>query len=139
MSLEIRVSSMPRPLTPRPSEFTQPFWAALDAGRFLTTMCTACRRISFPPREFCTACAEAQPEWVELSGHGCLYSSTRVHAAGGRFAWMAPYSIGIVDLEEGPRLLTRLMPEASSLALDARIRLIVLRHADGPLFAATAK
>jgi uncharacterized OB-fold protein len=128
---------MPRPLAPRPSEFTQPFWRALDAGRLTTTRCGACQRLSFPPREFCAACGKSQAQWIELAGRGRLYSRTRIHSAGGRFAWLAPYSVGIIDLQEGLRILTRLMPEASDLPLDSPVQLIILRHTDGPLFAAT--
>jgi hypothetical protein len=61
-----------------------------------------------------------------------------VHAAAGAFAALSPYSVGIVDLDDGPRLLVRLLPGASAAALDSTVQLVVLRHPDGPLLAADA-
>lgn len=138
MTLGFVDSSMPRPLAPRASDFSRSFWDALAKGVLVTTRCTACTRPSFPPRPNCPACGSDRHEWFELSGRGSLYSRTRIHAAGGPFAWLAPYSVGIIDLDEGVRLLTRLLPSASCLPLDSAVRLVVLRHSDGPLFAAVA-
>lgn len=138
MTLGFVDSTLPRPLQPLPSAFSAPFWGALAEGRFTATQCRNCARISFPPRPHCPACGDASYAWTALSGRGRLYSRTRIHAAGGPFAWLVPYSVGIVDLDEGVRILTRLLPSASSLDLDSRVELVVLRHADGPLFAARA-
>ena len=49
---------------------------------------------------------------------------------------MAPYSVGIVDLDEGVRILTRLMHDASSLPPGSRVNLAIIDHTDGPLFVA---
>jgi uncharacterized OB-fold protein len=130
--------TLPRPYAPAQSAFGAPFWKALAAGRFTTTRCGGCGELSFPPRPSCTRCQSEASSWVELTGCGMLYSRTRIHAAGGAFAAFAPYSVGIVDLDEGVRVLTRLLPSASALPLDSRVRLVVLRHPDGPLFAAEA-
>jgi uncharacterized OB-fold protein len=138
MSLPVVDCTLPRPLAPQASAFTRTFWQALADGRLTTTRCEDCREWSFPPRPVCTRCGSASQAWQTLSGHGRLYSCTRVHAAGGAFAAYAPYSVGIVDLDEGLRLLTRVMPDASALPLDAAVQIVVLRHPDGVLFAAAA-
>jgi uncharacterized OB-fold protein len=130
--------TLPRPYAPPKNAFGAPFWHALAAGRFTTTRCAACGAATFPPRPICPHCHAARHEWIELDGRGRLYSATRIHAAGGAFAAFAPYSVGLVDLDEGIRVLTRLLPSASALPLDSRVQLVVLRHPDGPLFAATA-
>jgi uncharacterized OB-fold protein len=136
MTLPFVDCTLPRALAPRPTLFSAPFWTALAQGHFTTTQCSACNALTFPPRPHCPRCAHDAPRWTTLSGRGRLYSCTRIHSAGGPFAALAPYSVGIVDLEEGLRLLTRVMPEASSLPLDSRVQLVVLRHPDGVLFAA---
>ena len=138
MTLPIVDCTLPRPLAPVPGTFTSAFWNALAQGRFTSTRCDGCGEIGFPPRPTCLRCGNKSPRWVELSGFGQLYSRTRIHAAGGTFAAFAPYSVGIVDLVEGPRLLLRLLPAASALPLDSALRIVVLRHPDGPLFAAVA-
>jgi uncharacterized OB-fold protein len=138
MTLAFVDVTLPRPMAPASSAFSAPFWRALAEGRFLTARCGGCAELHFPPRPICPRCHHDKTTWVELSGRGVLYSRTRVHAAGGTFAAFAPYSVGIVDLAEGVRLLTRLLPSASALPLDSPVRLVVLRHPDGPLFAAEA-
>jgi uncharacterized OB-fold protein len=75
-------------------------------------------------------------DWVEVSGRGRLYSATRVHAGPKRFAADLPYAVGIVDLEEGVRLVARLLGEAGPEHLDKPVELVVTQYRDGPLFAA---
>ena len=136
MTLPIIDMSADRPLAPRVTTFTKRFWDALGDGRLLATRCKGCDRLSFPPKTHCPGCLVADIDWVELSGRGRLYSATRVHAGPARFAADIPYAIGIVDLDEGVRLVTRLLGEAGPGSLDEEIDIVVTRYRDGPLFAA---
>jgi len=126
-----------RPFPPRVSAFTRPFWEALAQGRLITTRCTACGTLSFPPRNLCRECWSRNLEWVPLAPHGRLYSFTRVHVVPGAFSADAPYAIGIVDLADGVRLMCRMMGEVSAAHLDGPAQMAVLRYDDGPLFGAT--
>lgn len=132
---EIRLPG-PRPFPPRESAFTRPFWQALADGRWVGTRCPACGRVGFPPRPHCRACWHREVRWVDLPTRGRLYSFTRVHVVPGAFQSQAPYAIGIVDLDGGPRLMARLVGEVSAADLDAPVHLVVLRYDDGPLFGA---
>ena len=134
-SLKVVRCAGARPIAPRQSAFTRRFWDALGEGRFETTFCLDCALPAFPPRPFCPHCWSDRIEWRALSGRGRLYSQTRVHAASTAFAAQAPYRLGLVDLEEGLRVATRLIAEPAP-ALDTPVRLIVLAYADGPLFGA---
>ena len=138
MSMRVIESTLPRPFKPDASVFSARFWESLARGIFTTTRCGNCQHVNFPPREYCPTCGNSPPEWIEISSRGRLYSRTRIHSAGGDFACLVPYSIAIVDLDAGPRILTRLLPEASELPLDSTVDLVVLRHSDGVLFAAAA-
>jgi uncharacterized OB-fold protein len=73
--------------------------------------------------------------WAELSGCGQLYSQTLIHAAPAIFRDEAPYRVGIVDLNEGLRIATRVLSEATP-GLDVPVQIVVLLYTDGPLFAA---
>lgn len=136
MSLAMIDMQGDRPLAPRVTQFTARFWGALAEGRFLATCCKACDRASFPPQAHCPVCLGRDIEWVELSGRGRLYSATRVHAGPARFAAELPYSVGIVDLDDGVRLVTRLLGDGGPEHLDQPVQLVVTRYRDGPLFAA---
>lgn len=74
--------------------------------------------------------------WVELSGHGTLYARTTIHAAATQFREQVPFNVGIVDLEEGVRLVTGLIDEPVKIKNDAAIMLVILSYDDGLLFAA---
>ncbi|MBP6813496.1 MAG: Zn-ribbon domain-containing OB-fold protein [Burkholderiaceae bacterium] len=126
-----------RPFPPRVSAFTRPFWEALAQGRLITTRCTACGTLSFPPRNLCRECWSRNLEWVPLAPHGRLYSFTRVHVVPGAFSADAPYAIGIVDLADGVRVMCRMMGEVSAAHLDGPAQMALLRYDDGPLFGAT--
>ncbi|PZW44816.1 hypothetical protein C8P66_114107 [Humitalea rosea] len=125
----------PRLYPPRVTAFTRRFWDGLLEGRFTTTRCDDCGKWSFPPKPFCPHCWSRNVAWADLSGRGRLYAATTIHAAPAVFRGDAPYRVGIVDLEEGVRLATRLWGDAAA-PLDGAVRLVALRHADGALFAA---
>ena len=95
-------------ILPRLSAENKPFWEALRQGRFITTRCGKCAAISFPPRMLCPACFSDQREWVELSGRGVIYAFTRNRIVARAFIKEAPFVTAMVDLEEGPRILTRI-------------------------------
>ena len=120
-----------RPWPPRVSTFSEPFWRALSGGRLITTRGRSSGRLTFPPKPFCPH-DWGQVEWVELCGRGRLYSQTVIHAVPAAFQGEAPLRNGIVDLDEGLRLAARILGEPP---LDAVMECVVLRYADGPLFA----
>jgi uncharacterized protein len=77
----------------------------LKTGRLAATRCAECGCMSFPPRADCPRCLSGEFTWVEVSGRGKIVTWTRIEAAPSGFEDMAPYTIGVVDLEETGRLL----------------------------------
>jgi uncharacterized OB-fold protein len=125
-----------RPYPPRVSEFTQTFWNALAEGRFLGTRCAACAKASFPPKPFCPHCWSDRIEWIPLAPRGTVYSSTVMHAVPSFFRHEVPYRVGIVDLDDGIRIATRVLNVEQGFGVGARADIVVLQYEDGPLFAA---
>jgi len=136
-ALPIVICEGNRPQTPRRSAFSRRFWDKLAAGFFETTFCLDCKLPAFPPRPFCPHCWSERIEWRGLSGRGTLYSQTRVHAAASAFAHEAPYSLALVDLDEGLRVATKWIGGGTT-TLDSIVELVVLSYRDGPLFGARA-
>ena len=137
MTLPVLEMAGTRPYPPRVSEFTQTFWNSLLEGKFLATRCPACARKTFPPKPFCPHCWREAPEWVPLSPRGTVYSSTVMHAVPALFRHEAPYRVGIVDLDDGLRIATRLLGIGEGFGVGARVEIVVLAYQDGPLFAAS--
>ncbi len=77
----------------------------LKDGRLMGTKCRSCGAFSFPPRADCEACMSGDFEFVELSGRSTLQTFTKIVAAPTGFEDVVPYTVGVVDLEEGGRAL----------------------------------
>ncbi|KYK25485.1 hypothetical protein AYK25_05290 [Thermoplasmatales archaeon SM1-50] len=77
----------------------------LKNGKLMGTRCKNCREISFPPRADCLSCLSDEFEWFECSGKGRLHTYTIIFAAPTGFDDIAPYSLGVLDLDDGGRLL----------------------------------
>jgi uncharacterized OB-fold protein len=104
----------------------------LREGRLMASRCRACGRLSFPPRADCEACLAGEFEWVEISGRGRLHTFTRIHAAPRGFEAYAPYTLGLLDLEDGGRALAWVgdsVPERS-LRIGMELRLVPRMHED---------
>ena len=70
-----------------------------------------------------------------MKGKGKLYARTTIHAAPNIFQEQVPYSVGIIDLEEGLRLIATVIDDANKIGNDEAVQLVVLSYDDGPLFA----
>ena len=110
---------------PTPTPETEHFWQGTKAGVLRMQRCNDCEEVYFPPRPFCPACASDSVSIFAASGRAHLYSyviNQRPHPA-----FDGPYSIAVVQLEEGPRLMTNIVnveqtPEA--LQLDMALEVI---------------
>ena len=75
----------------------------LEAGK-----CKKCNHINFPSRLICPECGGKEFEMVHLSGKGKLETYTVIHTAPDGFADLAPYAVGIVELDEGVKILAQI-------------------------------
>ena len=98
-----------RPL-PEITELTAPFWAALRERRIVVQRCGGCGTYRFPPEHGCAACGSLEATWTPVSGRATLWSWTIAHPPLlPYFAERAPWPVVIVQLEEGPRMVSNLI------------------------------
>ncbi len=123
---------------PQPTPETQHFWDGTRAGELRLQRCDDCQHIYFPPRPFCPACASHTVSVFTASGRATLASyviNYRPHPA-----WNEPYSIAIVELEEGPRMMSNVVgcpqtPEALQLDMPLQVTFeVVDEEISLPLF-----
>ena len=93
---------------PRPTELSRPHWDGCRAGVLRVQRCRECQTYVFIPEPFCTECQSEELEWVESSGRGTLYSMTTVYRPQ-RPEFEIPYTVAIVELQEGWYMLTNLV------------------------------
>ena len=76
-------------------------------GELLIQRCAACGRAQFYPRAYCGGCHGTALAWEAASGAATLYTYTVVRRApSAEFADRVPYVLAIVELAEGPRLMS---------------------------------
>jgi uncharacterized protein len=103
-----------------------------EDGALLGNKCTNCGNVLFPRVDSCTYCAAEDPATVELSRRGTLWSWTAVTAPPPGYEGEVPFGIGIVELPEGVRVITRLTesdPSALHAGQPMECRVVRL-HAD---------
>ncbi len=85
--------------------------------------CIRCGTANFAPTELCRGCASRSLEWRASTGLGTVQSWTEVHRPTARDA-TAPYTVAIVDLDEGYRMLTNLIGiESHAVREGMRVRI----------------
>ncbi len=109
---------------PQPTPETQHFWDGAKAGELRVQRCKSCGTTYFPPRPFCTNCLSDDVEVVVCSGKATLHSFVINHRP--HPAFDSPYSIAIVELEEGPHMMTNIVgveqtPEALQLDMPLEV------------------
>jgi uncharacterized protein len=84
-----------------------PYWDAAREGRLLIAKCEACGRVHHYPRPFCPHCWSDSVQPVPASGVGTLYTYSTVYVNDlPPFRDRLPYVAAVVELAEGPRLMT---------------------------------
>jgi uncharacterized OB-fold protein len=87
------------------SPFTiEQFYKHILQGKLMGCKCKKCGKIHLPPRPLCDRCYSKDFEWVELPQNGRLLTYTVICVAPKQFQEMAPYAVGIVELENGIKI-----------------------------------
>ncbi|MCC6247980.1 MAG: OB-fold domain-containing protein [Rubrivivax sp.] len=114
---------------PEINELTRPYWDALREGRLVFQRC-GCGHAWLPARHECPACLASAPgnaRWEPASGRGTLVSWVVYHTAyHPAFESRLPYNVALVQLEEGPRLLTNIVDGHAALTSEAADRPVEL-------------
>jgi uncharacterized OB-fold protein len=92
--------------------------------RLEASQCGGCGKISFPPRLVCR-CGVREFKKTKVSETGTIISFTTIRVAPDAFAIHAPYSIAIVEADNGVRVTTQVvdcMPE--DLAIGKKVKFV---------------
>lgn len=97
-------------LLPRINEMSRPYWEGAKRHELLLQKCQECGHYRYPPGETCPSCLSDKLEWVKVSGRGSVYTWTVFHQAyHPAYKDDIPYAVVVVELEEGPRMITNLV------------------------------
>lgn len=131
---------MPKRALPESTPETQEFWDGAKRGELRIQRCTACGKAYFFPRPFCPHCSSRDVKWFTASGKAKLHTYVINHRPAMGFRDDAPYVIAIVELEEGPRMMTNIIgiePTPENLPIDLPLEVTWEKQSDDitlPLF-----
>ncbi len=119
----------------------KPYWDGLREGKLMLPKCEDCGGAFFYPRIACPRCHSRNVGWIQASGKGKLYSFQIAHRAlNPAFKIEPPYILAMVELEEGPRLMSNLIdiePDPDIVKCDMAVEVVFEKQTDEvtlPLF-----
>ncbi len=130
------VPELPEGAKPRPAPIgdldTAPYWEGAMEDRLRVQHCASCGRNQLYGRARCVHCHAAALEWVDASGFGTVYSRTVIRQNPTRsFRHLLPLSVALVDLDEGPRVMTNIVgTDPEHVRIGARVRVVFEQVAD---------
>jgi uncharacterized OB-fold protein len=103
------MSEYHKPL-PTPTVESKPFWDGCKQHQLLLPRCKSCGHYWFPASATCPKCLSTEWQWVKSSGKGKIYSFGVYHRLYHKgFESDLPYALVVVQLDEGPRLVSNVL------------------------------
>ena len=113
-----------QPPLPQPDALTAPFWEACRRGVLEVSACADCGHRFLPPGPCCPRCWSPRLVSHEVSGRGRV-ESFAVYRRTYHPGMPAPYVVALVELEEGPRLISNIVgcaPEEVTVDMPVELR-----------------
>ena len=89
--------------------------------------CRACGDVQLCRRRLCQTCASSALDWADANGRGRVWAVTTIaRASDETFRALVPYTVVLVELDEGPRLMGHGAP---GLAIGNRVAATLFDHA----------
>lgn len=99
-------------IPPQPTNASRPFWDACQEHRLVLQQCGGCEQYIFYPAYVCPHCGDDRLEWQQVSGRGRVHSFSIIHhPADPVFAESTPYVLALIELEEGPTMMSNIVGE----------------------------
>lgn len=95
---------------PKPNADTKPFWDGCREHQLRFQKCRDCGHVRWPASIICPMCYSCDTEWIVSSGKGKVYTFVVYYQAyHPAFEADLPYVVAVVELEEGPHMLTNIV------------------------------
>lgn len=97
-------------LSLRPNADNKFFWDACKEHQLRFQRCSNCTYIRWPASVICPVCYSNESDLITARGKGKIYTFVVYHQAYlDAVASDVPYVVGVVQLDEGPRILTNIV------------------------------
>jgi hypothetical protein len=108
--------------------------------KLMSARYSRCSTLYVPPKPSCPKCASAKVSWEELRGKGKLATFTVGHVGPADPASETPCVVGIVELDEGPKVSCRILdvdankPESIRIKTPMTVDFVIKREKAVPRF-----
>ena len=109
-------------------ENISPFFENMREGKLVTTKCSKCGEIFFPPQKDCPTCRISEMDWIELKKEGVLETLTIVFVRPPTFSHYEPYTVAIARLDDGVRITAWLRGDPRKVGIGQRVRVEIKRR-----------
>ena len=123
--MQVAESTIP---APERDALNTPYWDGLAQGALSFQRCDNCGHAWLPARSECPSCLADRWHWEKAAGGAKLISWVVYHTAfHPAFAKRLPYNVAVVELDEGPRLISNVtgVADTKTLKIDQRLRLVI--------------
>jgi uncharacterized OB-fold protein len=124
---------MTSPAMPEPTPATNPFWQGCESGELRIQQCLTTGQYFLFPRLYSPFVPGGAVEWVRASGRATLYSYNILYRGAPGFEDATPYALAVVELEEGPRMMTNIIGidnTPDNLILDMALEVTFVRRGE---------
>jgi len=100
------------------------FWRHIPQRyNLIGTHCSNCDEYYFPPRDICPNCRrKAQMEDYKFEGTGKVVTYTVIHNSTEDFKRQTPYTLAVIQLDEGPRLTGQVIASPDEVEIGMRVK-----------------
>jgi uncharacterized protein len=117
-----RSSEMTNGLTPVDDPVAGEFFRAAAEGRLVVQRCDFCNALRWPPLAGCPECRHRDTTWVGVAPHGTVWSVVVYHRAfQPALKDEIPYAVGVIQLDDGPHMVGRLVPAETAVVVGDRV------------------
>src|SRR3989344_8322903 len=119
-------------MMPHKSSVSMPWRMKKGRYNFIGSECVECKLVLFPSRTDCPRCHK-EMEDRRMSGDGIVATFTENHVAPAGFEKYIPYTVAIIQLEEGPMVSGQVVGDTRNIKIGTHVRAVFRKlYEDGP-------
>ena len=111
------------------------FKKGLKDSKLIGSVCEVCNNFMLPPRMICTKCGSTDLKEHCFDGNGTIKTKTVVYVPLTKFQELSPYTVGIVELDEGPMITGMILGDIDKISIGDRVEAVYLDEGEEKLLA----
>ena len=111
------------------------FKAGLKESKLEGCICEDCNKMMLPPRLICPDCGSTNLKEHCFDGKGVIRTKTVVHVPLSKFQDLSPYTVGIIELDEGPMITGMILGEVDKIKIGDRVEAVYMDEGEDKLLA----